>query len=261
MHSYLKVTCRRVWGSCLGSTPRNSLQTGYTNWCNNGILSNCATTCTYKHPQTCFSCTCPINAKFPCISILSLFNKTVKGTLDFWTICSSTQTAVTMSVPLMAYKCHYCLGIPATFELWMQCHHKTHFLCGFMGLPAGHPHASANSFEFESVPITLNLLGLCTPSTTRDFSAPRVELPHHICEQRNVSYNITLIAKRVVQLVWCEGNSTTSCLCYVTYASVSLLFCVKDWAALDVSNILTPVVNGTGQDRSQHSSVNIVTRL
>ena len=69
----------------------------------------------------------------------------------------------------------------------MHCHHKTHFLCGFMGLPAGHPHASANSFEFDSVPITLNLLGLCTPSTTRDFSAPRVEFPHHIYKHRNVS--------------------------------------------------------------------------
>lgn len=64
----------------------------------------------------------------------------------------------------------------------MYCHHRTHFLSGFMGLPAGHPHASANSLELESVPITLNLLGLCTPSTTRDFRAPRVEFPHHICK-------------------------------------------------------------------------------
>jgi hypothetical protein len=68
-------------------------------------------------------------------------------------------------------------------EVHTNCHHRIHFFSGFMGLPAGHPHALENSLELESVPITLNLFGLCTPSTTRNFKAPCVEFPHHICKQ------------------------------------------------------------------------------
>lgn len=60
------------------------------------------------------------------------------------------------------------------------CYQSTHLWGGFMGEPRGQRHASANSSELLRVPMTRILLGLCTPSTSLDFSAPTVELPHQI---------------------------------------------------------------------------------
>lgn len=67
-------------------------------------------------------------------------------------------------------------------------HHKIHLLGGFIGLFKGQFHASENSLEFDSVPKTRILLGLCTPSTSLLFKAPRVEFPHHIYKNTQTNY-------------------------------------------------------------------------
>jgi hypothetical protein len=54
---------------CLGSSPRNSRQAGYASLCINGshvkilvmIFSDCCNNFARQHPQTGFSCTCPID--------------------------------------------------------------------------------------------------------------------------------------------------------------------------------------------------------
>jgi len=63
-------------------------------------------------------------------------------------------------------------------------HHQTsHFLGGFMGEPRGQLKCSANSQEFETVPMTRNREGLCGSVMSPSCELSGVRTEHHTCEE------------------------------------------------------------------------------